>query len=336
MEMEKRLETTQGNFLIRPYCHADEQNVLELWELTFHKKMTVGMWRWKFIDNPFSRQIMLCLNEENKPLAMYSGIPYNANWNGKDVLFTQLVDHMTHPKYRQAVSGRKGLFIKTGEHFFDVYGGQHASVFHYGFPGRIAFRLGSLLLQYNSVADGGAFLWSDIVSLKGKRMPSFGSVRKITSAGEEFDALWNHAMPFFPFSAKRNRSFVQWRFFDHPENQYQFYVYKKPTGRIIAYAVIVVQNEIATVVDVFSLPRIDGIDKIFQRIKTELLNQGLLQIRAWLPKHHFITEYLLNLGFVQKDEPLGIIPSGRSFYDKLDFNYAQEHIFYSMADADLF
>ena len=75
------------------------------------------IWHWKFHNCPFGRQIMLCFTEDNFPIAMYAGIPFYANWNGRDIRMTQLIDNMSHPDYRQATNGRKGLFIQTGKHF---------------------------------------------------------------------------------------------------------------------------------------------------------------------------------------------------------------------------
>ena len=336
MELEKTIETRHGTFHLRPYLDKDEDKVLELWEAAFLAKMDRKIWKWKYCDNPFGRQIMLCFTEEGFPIAMYAGIPYLANYKGLDINMTHLIDNMSHPGFRQATSGRKGLFIQTAEHFFEVYGGFHASAFHFGFPGEKHFRLGKIFLQYCVVADGGAYLVADVRKLKNQPLPVFGSVGQISVATEIFDKLWEEAKPDYPLSVKRDRQFIQWRFFEHPVHKYKIYSYKNIMGKMLAYAVISVKDNVATIVDVFALPRKTAIRALFQKIKKELLSAKVTTVQVWLPKKHFITECLIRLGYEIKKEPLGITPGGRSFEKKLDFEFAAKHIYYTMGDGDLF
>lgn len=334
--MDKTIETKHGIYYMRPYIDSDKEKVMQLWEAAFLTKMNEKVWEWKFHNNPFGRQIMLCFTEEGLPIAMYAGIPFSANWNGKNIKMTQLVDNMTHPDYRHATSGRKGLFIQTGEHFFNVYGGSHASVFHYGFPGKIASRLGTLFLKYTKFEEEGAYLNADLKKLKTHRLPVFGSVNTTSVATEDFDQLWEDAKQYYPFVVKRNKDFIQWRFFEHPNHKYAIYIYKNMWGKVLAYAAVLVKDNMATIVDMFGLPHKKAIRAIVQKIKTELLSSGISTIQIWVSKKHFITEYLIQLGLEVKDEPLGIFPTGRSLDEKLDIDFAVKNIYYTMGDGDLF
>ncbi len=334
--MDKSIETRHGKFLFRPYRDEDEQNVLDLWEVAFGRKMPVEVWRWKFHNNPFGRQMMLCINDDGLPIAMYAGIPFSGNWNGQEIRMTQLIDNMSHPEYRHATSGRKGLFIQTAEHFFDIYGGLHASVFHYGFPGKKHFRLGNLFLQYRMVAEGGVYLVADLRKLKNRLLPVLGSVNNLSDATEDFNQLREAASPYYPFSVKRNRQFIQWRFFEHPVHKYRIYAYKNIKGKMLAYAVLSFKDNTATIVDVFALPSKTSLLALFLKIRKKLLSVGILTVQVWLPKKHFITDYLIQIGFEVKEEPLGIIPGGRSFDKTLDIDFAVKNIYYTMGDGDLF
>jgi len=336
MEMEKTLETSHGIFLIRPYCDEDEEKVIELWETAFNQKMDRRIWRWKFQDNPFGRQIMLCLTEDNIPIAMYAGIPFPANWNGIDIRMTQLIDNMSHPDYRQATNGRKGLFIQTAEHFFDVYGGEHASVYHYGFPGKKHFRLGNLFLHYSMISDGGAFLEIEPQKLKSSSFPILGKVDKVDEASVAFDQFWESVKPHYPFSVKRDRKFIQWRFFEHPIHDYTIYAITNQKAKMLAWVTISVKEGTATLVDILALPGQKATRKLLLVIANKLNDAGVLKLQLWLPKYHFITKYLLSLGFNLVDEPLGIVPTGRSLYKMLSIDFAKENNYYTMADADLF
>ncbi len=336
MEMEKTVETSFGTFYIRPYNDEDLDNVIELWESAFKSKIDRKIWRWKFHENPFGRQIMLCVNEAGLPVAMYAGIPFPGNWNGNKIKMTQLIDNMSHPDFRQATNGRKGLFIQTAEHFFDVFGGDHDSVYHYGFPGEKHFKLGKLFLKYSMVADGGAYLEANIRCQERSLFPIFGSVTQISSTSDDFDKLWSEAKRFYPFSIFRGEAFIKWRFFNHPRNNYRIFVYKNPVGKMTAYIATLCDGQTATIVDVFGLPSKNQFSGFFRKIKNKLHCQGISCIRIWLPKHSFLTNYLLSSGFISKEEPLGIIPTGRSFSDSLDIDFTIKNIFYTMADGDLF
>jgi hypothetical protein len=336
MEVEKTLKTAHGRFLLRPYQDGDEEKVIALWEAAFNQKMDTRIWRWKFHDNPFGRQIMLCLTENRTPIAMYAGIPYQANWNGQKIRMTQLIDNMSHPDFRQATNGRKGLFIQTAEFFFEVYGGAHASVFHYGFPGQKHFKLGQLFLHYNMIKDGGSYLEASPSAIKRKYLLSFDGLHSTDQFDEGFDRLWQEAKNDFVFSVCRNQQFLQWRFASHPLNSYETYVLKNRKNGIVAYLIILIREKTATIVDIFGKNDLATINKLVFQVSKIMKKKGVEKIRVWLPKNHFITKSLIDSGFIEMPEPLGIVPTGRSLFDNLNIQFALENIFYTMADGDLF
>ncbi len=334
--MEKTIETRHGTYYIRPYKDKDEDKVIDLWEAAFLSKLDRRIWKWKFLDNPFGRQIMLCFTDKGLPIAMYAGIPFHANFNGQEIKMTQLIDNMSHPDHRHTTSGRKGLFLQNAEHFFDLYGGFHASVFHYGFPGKKHFRLGNLFLKYSKLGNEGAYLTADVRKIKSGVLLALGSVITISAVSDDFNQLWDTAKAHYPFSVKRNSEFVRWRYFEHPINEYKIYTYKNRKGKMLAYAVVSVKENMATIVDIFAMPHKTAINTLIKKIKQELLSKGISKVQLWLPKNHFITDNLVEIGFEEKPEPLGIIPTGRSLDEKLDINFAVNNIFYTMGDGDLF
>jgi hypothetical protein len=336
MEMEKTLETAHGRFLLRPYRDEDEEQVIALWEAAFNQKMDKRIWRWKFHANPFGRQIMLCLTESGKPIAMYAGIPYTANWNGREVRITQLIDNMSHPDFRQATNGRKGLFIQTADFFYEVYGGQHASVFFYGFPGQKHFKLGQLFLNYSMVKDGGSYLEARPSDIKRKYLFSFDKLTSCDGFDDRFDRLWQEANNDFIFSACRKQNFLQWRFAAHPINSYETYLLENRKNGIDAYLVILVRENVATVVDIFGKNNPVKINNLAYEVSKILKKKGVTKVRIWLPKNHFITKSLIDAGFKEINEPLGIVPTGKSLFAKLAIQFALENIYYTMADGDLF
>ena len=335
--MEKIIQTSDGTFALRPYQSDDKRGVLSLWRTAFGKEMNEELWRWKYMENPYGHQIMLCVNEEDQPVAMYSGIPYEANWKGDTVRFTHSMDDMSHPSYRGVIGGRRGVFVKTAEFFFDCYGGPQASVFMYGYPGRRHFLLGKKVLQYRSITGGVAFM-SGLTSILEKNVKVFsGKIEEIKEVNESIDEVFERLRIYYPFSIKRNSTFLQWRFLAHPEKKYQIWVYKSFfTGSPRAYGVFSIEENRARLVDLFASDSQKELGDFMARIAYIFSKEGIEWIETWLPGCHFLQAAALALGFKPVQEPLGIVPVARVFHPSLSFGWAASNIFYTMADGDLF
>jgi len=78
---------------------------------------------------------MLCFTENRLPLVMYAGTPFTSNWNGAESCMTQQIGNMSHSEFRQAISGRKGLFLLTADFYYNINEDPHATILHWGFPG---------------------------------------------------------------------------------------------------------------------------------------------------------------------------------------------------------
>ncbi|NPD83643.1 GNAT family N-acetyltransferase [Lentimicrobium sp. L6] len=334
--MEKILKTDQGKFKLRPYTSDDQEKVMELWELAFNHEMDQKVWRWKYHKNPFGYQIMLCLNEKEEPVVMYGGLPYKSFYKGQAIRMVHMTDSMSHPAYRSTTQGRKGLFIQTAEHFFDVFAVPPESVFYYGYPGIRAYRLGKLFLQYNEISQGVQFVSADIEQVK-NRSGYFKKTRLVHSFDTTiFNRIWNSLNWYYPFSISRNADFIKWRYFDHPTKKYLVFVSRNILHQPKAYGIIQINNKIATLVDILVKPRVDDIACLVSEITKELKKRGVTQIQSWLPPNHGVTQKLIQIGFIAKKEPLGLTIVGRTFHKEIPLDHASKNMFFTMADGDLF
>ncbi|MGD2131283.1 MAG: hypothetical protein PVI23_00720 [Maricaulaceae bacterium] len=64
------------------------------------------------------------------------------------------------------------------------------------------------------------------------------SVRRVESPGEEFDALWSRIKDKFTVSLVRDRTFVQWRFFEDPCFDHAVFGAYGPNGDLIGYIAV--------------------------------------------------------------------------------------------------
>lgn len=328
---ERRIEVEAGTFIARPYRDDDEGRVLDLWRTAFGRELEPAVWRWKYADNPFGRRILLCLDrEDGAALVMYSGVPYRAEWRGRRVEIVQLMDIMSHPDYRKT-----GLFVKAAALFFELFAGGD-SVLHYGIPGRYHFDIGARYLKYSELASGVAFLGGEVAALARRLPRPRGSATLIDRPGSELDRAWAASAVHYPLAAVRDAAFVDWRFFHHPTRDYRVFVYRSGLRRRVSgYAVIGIEDRVARLVDVLVPPDDGMIAAFLGGVAAAAGAEGAERLETWLPGDHFLVRALEAAGWTREPEPLGIVPTARSFDDGLSIPWASENFFYTMADSDL-
>ncbi len=336
--VEEKIETAQGRFSIRPFAAEDKEEVLRLWAIAFHKTMPLALWWWKYEANPFETSMIVCASETGEIAAFLAGIHYPAVWKGRKVHFLHVVDNMSHPGYRGVLSGKKGLFARTAEHYFRSQTGPDKCVFVYGYPGKRHFRLGQHVLGYTALPRGMTYLCADVDNIKTKGGASLRITEKITNASEDFDEMFRKSAREFPFVVSRDARFIRWRFLHHPMQEYQLFVCLSFWAKHIqAFAVVQKDEGRARIVDLFAAGDERDAIRLIVDIVPDLARSGVTTLECWLPQGHFLTNLMKTIGFKTAPEPFGFVPAclDRSFHPDLDITWAMHHFYYTMADADL-
>lgn len=336
--MAQRLTTPSGDFFIRPFEPGDEQGVLALWREAFGHELAYEIWRWKFLDNPFGRQIMLCVHENRTPVAMFACLPYPALCQGERLWVSHAVDNMSHPQFRGALSGRKGLFVQTAEAFFQFYAGPEGSVFVYGLPGQRHFRLGQIVLRYSELPGGIAYLEADTRDVIRRFSPFAGRIRQVNADHQSFDHIMQKLSSEYPFFVQRGAQFMLWRFGLHPVYRYEMWTAYSAAGlRPKGYAVIKLEDDQAVIVDMMLEENHKTMKDFWARLASRLAEKGIQKFKTWLPGGHFQIRLLQECGFVLQPEPIGFVPAAveRTFDPRLSFSWASQNMYYTMADGDL-
>jgi hypothetical protein len=329
--MEKITLTGRGTFVIRSYQPEDEERVLSLWKTAFLKEMPQSLWRWKYSENPCGYRILLCVNDAGDPVVMYGGIPYKANWKGKDVEITNLMDIMSHPDYRKT-----GLFIQTGNAFFDTFCGPDQSVLLYGFPGKYHFEIGRKYMMYRKLTADVVYLSVETMRLAQSITQSSGCMEPVSGIDDAFDRLWEISHNRYPLAVIRDAAFLRWRYGNHPLKRYEILKYRTMRqGEVRAYAVLSIAGGKATLSDVLAPASGIHLPDFFGVLGKMLSDRGISTVETWLPGGHFMTLAAQSSGFNSYPEPTGIVPTIRIFDPSLDFEWVCDHLYYTMADGDL-
>jgi hypothetical protein len=161
-------------------------------------------------------------------------------------------------------------------------------------------------------------------------------VEPIRKGEASIDETWRRQREHYPFSVIRDHTFLQWRFFEHPFHSYEVWGYRSPLrSGFTAYAVFSVEKQRARLIDLLAPPSERTITGFLSRMAAQYARREIDIVEAWLPKEHFLERAFLSMGFTPSQEPLGIIPTGRSFDPRLDYAWASKSIYYTMADGDL-
>ena len=101
--------------LLKPYNTGDELAILSLFKECYGREMSVKYWKWRFIENPF-RRILILLAWDNSALAAHYAVsPVLLLVKGQPYMAALSLTTMTHPKYR----GLK-LFPKLARKFMKL------------------------------------------------------------------------------------------------------------------------------------------------------------------------------------------------------------------------
>lgn len=321
------------SLVIREYdARKDQEKVLELWQSAFDNPMASSLWQWKYIDNPYETTILICENSNGLPVVFYGGIPFSANDRGKKVLMIHLSDIMSHPDYRGS-----GIFIHTANAYFDIFGARDDLPIMYGFPGKYHFDIGVKYLCYSHLGKGAAFLTGKVTSIHRQSSPSHGSVMHMDKPDSCFDTLWDQLARFYPLCVVRNRAFLEWRYFHHPQKNYEVWCHKdSSTDGYSGYMVLQLDGKKAVIVDMLLPDNKDLVTAFLVGIAGMLGKRGVKTMETWLPADHFLVPFFKIGGLQQKKEPIGIIPTIRLFDPAMEMASACASFYFTMGDGDLF
>ncbi|PAV31306.1 hypothetical protein CIL05_01245 [Virgibacillus profundi] len=314
---------------IRQYKPGDEKKIMELFYKVFQQKRSIELWKWKFIDNPEKANPFILVYEDRGAILGHISLwVNNAFINGSIKKVALRVDTMVDPDARG-----KGIYKKLNEHMLELAEKENIT-FLYGFPAPKANELFQKYTNAIHMIDMPRWIYvlhpvalvSAKVNLfkifkffdklfeknKKKNLIKEDAIKIVNICNKEFDELADRTKSMDKILIVRDSSYLNWRYFQHPENKYKMYGYyddNKLRGYIV-YKITDKPNttiRIGNIVDLI----VDDINDI--DIQTKLLHTAIQQmdnvdfVQAWSLPHQYTSSLFKKQGFIHKDSPMPLV-----------------------------
>jgi len=327
---------SEGELIFRPYAPGDERAINDAFNEVFGLERPLDEWLWKYPPEPGGRPIMLAL-QDDELLAVYGGLPARLQVDGRTWSAVQIVDVLSTPAARRRLA-RRGVWVRTVEEFFQVFGESGRYPLLYGFPGRRALRLGVLQLGYDALEP------QTIGYLRRARGAARSDLGRLLYRAElardwepRLDVLWRRVRPWYPVAMVRDAERSTRRLAGRPRVRYhRFLVTPRISDQPVAFAAFRTDGKRCQWVDLVWDHGHPGALALLSRLGARLAEQTAIEgEEMWLNGDPAAVARLESLGFTCCDEPNGLVLVARSFSPSLDVTSFDGRIYLTMADADL-
>lgn len=249
------------NYHIRKYKSNDKEQIYqlirEIWGEDKAEK-SKKHWDWQFESNPANPPDgpnILVLEQDNRIVGLFSGLPVSIKVKDKVLTALWTVDFMTLPKHRgRGVRLLKQMmkepYILLGNPNDNSYPlGKRLGWFDICQPPTLIniINMANILKTKprNRIVIGlGGIVWklaSMMLSMsKGISQGGDISVKRISIFDEEIDRFWKKVSRDYGVIVVRDRKYLNWRFVDCPDEKYAIYIARR-NGKISGY--IILRNE---------------------------------------------------------------------------------------------
>ena len=250
---------------IRAYKEDDENGIFELTKVVLgeqvpEKERWIDGWRWMHIDNPAGISRIWLAEHDGKLVGQYPVIMENMKVKCEIIKGAQLVDTMTHPKYR-----RRGICSTLGKKALTEIGNRETHLV-YCFPTQQVYplhmksgwldvcafqvmvkplNLKNVLQKYFVRNKLLLNIFTASVNLiikvlfRSKKVPDedISKVREISHFDERINEFWNRVSSDYNIIRVRDKKYLNWRYVDAPNADYTIYVAEEE-GEICGYIIL--------------------------------------------------------------------------------------------------
>lgn len=198
-------------FDYRSYRPGDESSIIELFDMVFHRPMSVDFWRWRFLDHPAGGPLIQ-MGFDGPTLAGHYAVCHAPLSIAGTVAQAALsMTTMTHPDYR----GRR-LFDTLGDELYERMRRIGLTAV-YGFPNTNVHSLFITRLGWQDIHEVPT-LTLEVSSATPR--PVDPRVEEVPAIDARFTRLWAELAPTLPIAGLRDETLLAWRVDRNPVNTY--------------------------------------------------------------------------------------------------------------------
>lgn len=326
-------------FTIRPYRAGDETAILDLFEQSFYHRRPIEHWRWKFQHDPYGNErITLAFDADAQLVGQYTGYPVIFRDRGCDAVAHQIGDTMTAVSVRNVGRGPTSILARTTYDFYDRWC-EGSVEFNYGFNvGNIQKFCERFLriIRVESVPYVVRDLRTHPVSRisRWERYARGYHLELVSRPTREFDSFFDRVASQYGFLLRRDRQYLQWRYFDCPDIEYHLVAIRK-WGHLAGWMVFRIRDGRFTLGDL--LVDADFSDAFEVLLRHVVPSHPVESIEAWLPPRPDWFARLLELEkFERRQDPNDLALMCAPFVKAEAIARMRESLYYTWGDSDLF
>lgn len=312
--------------LIRSYQPGDEVAIVELFQKTFGRSMSLAFWAWRFRDNPIGRVLIDLAWSGDVLVGHYAVSPVMVWMGGQERLTALSMTTMTHPDYR----GR-GLFVTLAKSVYRRMADEDLAMV-WGFPNAISHRGFVCNLAWVDIHEVPIFRR---VLAEGRSMPEPSAhVCVLSNLDSRLDRLWDEVKGRHRILTKRDSRYLGWRYTAHPEQQYTVLGHVQD-DRLLGYAVCKRYQNDVDLVDILSVDDEVGLNLVCG-VAQWAVREHAVALNMWLNVMLSLHHKLEKIGF-RNSEPITyfgarVLQVGINSPDVRDF----KNWYLTMGDSDVY
>lgn len=320
-------------YLIRELQEGDEDSLLRTFAEVFGAKRTREEWRWAFQHNPAGSRVFVALTG-GKVVAQYAALPTRVWSDGEEYGFSQIVDSMVHPEHRKGLK-RPGLFVRTGEAFFEHFGDVRRDIVFHGWPTAENWRIGERFLGYERAAT--QMLLTRPVEPHFDVLPA-DCVELTGRFDHEVQWLYERCCSAWGASTIRDAGYMNWRYVDKPNADYVCIGVRGEQDVLRGLCVFGVREwggeQVALVLDwLVPADEPEVAEALLVALDVGARERGATQTTLMVPFSSPWFSALQREGYHVQRSPYDHIV--RSFHPRFDADFLREHWWVQLGDSDL-
>ncbi len=275
--------TTTPRWQLRHLRPGDYAEIAALFQEVFGHPLTPELWAWKYANG---RGNAVLASRDGVLVAHYGGMYREILLCGKPEWAYGGSDVMVHPKER-GVMTRQGPFLLTAATTAELYG-----PVAFGFPTERAMLVAERMGLYTKAGQMAEIRWDPVAA--GPRWGTRIRSLKRGNASDQVlvDALWGAMAMDLQDSAigVRDWKFLEYRYFDHPHNQYEIMVVtSRWTGKALGVVVMRRLENACELLDVIA--PLANLAPVLDQVRRMTARWALPYMYCWITvnhAHHFV------------------------------------------------